>query len=122
MSIKPALTAEEWAKATADYDSLYEPFTGLSVQAYNDGSLGVWGSYEGGAQPPAARHALAALALHGQPWGFTREDAAHLRALADAIDRAATAQELFILLQASDPEPLRDLADRIEALLPPREP
>lgn len=39
----------------------------------------------------------------------------HLRALADAMERAETAGELLILLQASDPERLRRIADLIAA-------
>lgn len=51
-------------------------------------------------------HALAALALYGQRFGFTHEDVRILRDLAEELVR----------------DDLHDLADRIEALLPPREP
>src|SRR5690606_30074156 len=51
-------------------------------------------------------HALAALALYGQRFGFTHEDVRSLRDLAEELVR----------------DDLHDLADRIEALLPPREP
>ena len=35
---------------------------------------------------PEARHALAALCLHGQPFGFTREDVERLRDTLDGLD------------------------------------
>jgi hypothetical protein len=56
--------------------------------------------------PPPARDVLAAFALWGQPFGFTREDVAALERAAEALgdDRAAA---------------VRSLADRIGALLPP---
>jgi hypothetical protein len=52
------------------------------------------------------RHGIAAFALWGQPFGFTREDVAELRML------ATRNYEI-------DPEALRSLAERISALLPP---
>lgn len=57
---------------------------------------------------PEDRHALAALALHGQPFGFTW---GHVDALREVIADATGANL----------GPLHDLADRIAALLPPRE-
>lgn len=52
------------------------------------------------------RHALAALALHGQIFGFTREDVQILRTI-----------ELEYI--QGGPFSLTSMADRIEALLPP---
>jgi hypothetical protein len=60
--------------------------------------------------PPPARSALAAFALHEQPFGFTRDDAAVVRRAAETAGTRTA---------APDPELLRSLADRIEALLPP---
>lgn len=57
--------------------------------------------------PPPARPVLAALALDGQPFGFTRDDVATVRR---AAEHGAT---------TADAEALRDLAARLEALLPP---
>lgn len=56
--------------------------------------------------PPPARAVLAAFALWDQPFGFTREDIAVLERAAEALgaDRAG---------------PVRGLAGRIGALLPP---
>ncbi len=56
--------------------------------------------------PPPARAALAAFALHEQPFGFTRQDSAVVRSAAEAA-------------RGGDAELLQSLADRIEALLPP---
>ena len=88
--IKPALTAEEWES------SRYRTWAGASTA----------GDYE--------RHALAALALYGQPFGFTWEDVALLREHAEiAIDDRMSLPDLrrwCVLLET--------LADRIEALLP----
>ena len=56
--------------------------------------------------PPPARAALAAFALHEQPFGFTRRDSAVVRSAAEGAGGDAA-------------ELLQSLADRIEALLPP---
>ena len=58
------------------------------------------------------RHALAALALHDHPAGFTWEDVEELRGVAEDYD-GEPAQQVS--------PTLRYLADRIAALLPPRE-
>ena len=58
------------------------------------------------------RHALAALALHGQPFGFTWDDVDDLREIAPGFHHRGDGQVERALL---------DLADRIAALLPPRE-
>jgi hypothetical protein len=57
--------------------------------------------------PPPARAALAAFALAEQPFGFTRADVQTLR---QAAERAG---------DATVGTALRDLARRLEALLPP---
>lgn len=57
--------------------------------------------------PPPARAALGAFALAGQPFGFSRDDAALVRRAADRLgDQAAR-------------DALHNLAERLEALLPP---
>lgn len=58
-------------------------------------------------EPPPARHALAALCLYGQPFGFTRAD---LEALADVLRQP---------LARGTAAPLVGLSHRIAALLPP---
>jgi hypothetical protein len=83
--IKPALTGEEWESVKSDI----VPETAL-----------------GG-------HALAAMALHGQPFGFTHDDVLTLRLAADTHDNDLDWKERCFKL--------RDTADRIEALLPPED-
>jgi hypothetical protein len=59
------------------------------------------------------RYAVAALALHGMPNGFTRQDLDYLHDAAGTIeDRACTAHD------HATGEALRSLIERIEALLP----
>lgn len=85
--IKPALTPEGWAYAIAagehgrGYDVVFEDLE------------------------PFLCHYIAALALNGQPFGFTWEDIEQLRHGGCDWD---------------DQVHLSDIADRIEALLPPR--
>lgn len=91
--IEPALTAEEWA-ASPNFDNPED-----------------FDRYGG------TRHALAALALNGQPFGFTHEEVELLRAAAeseavgidDPVERARAGADF------------NRLADKLEALLPPRE-
>src|SRR5919202_1198749 len=61
--------------------------------------------------PPPARHALAALALHGQPFGFTDDDARALRQAADALAPVDSRAASEVVSR------LRDLAARLAALL-----
>lgn len=61
------------------------------------------------------RHALAALALHGQPFGFTWGDVDWIRAAAGQL------LDEFDRLRADHATGLNAIADRIAALLPPRE-
>ena len=105
--VKPAMTAEEWAHAKQV----------TWAERWVD---------------PDDPHQIAALALHDQPFGFTWEDVDALRGVgrglaefmrnygtghgiispaAERAMREAMASALF----------LPDLADRIAALLPPRE-
>jgi hypothetical protein len=92
--ITPALTPEQWWLA----------------RGAKEISLGEEWLHVGNAliDPRLDRHALAALALHGQPFGFTHED----------VDELREAYEADPLLVGRD---VLDIADRIAALLPPRE-
>jgi len=58
-------------------------------------------------------HQAAALALHGQPFGFTRDDVYLLTGLAH--------QSYAFRIMAENAAQLRKLAGRIAALLPPEE-
>lgn len=98
---QPALTPEEWGRRMA----AGEPsplIPGDADRRYLD------------------RHATAAVCLHGQPFGFTWEDVDLLRGAADywrPQDGDAREWDGFAARQQA----MRDLADRIAALLPPRE-
>jgi len=100
---------DAWAKRkperrNEDDDTEYVAKLGLS---YDDGVIVMNRSHDRVLVPPPARAALAALALFGQPFGFTHEDVASVRQASERL--------------SSDPAaaPLRGLADRLEALLPP---
>ena len=67
---------------------------------------------EDGAYFRPHRHALAALALHDQPFGFTGDDLATLYLLVEILPRTG--------VHRSHVAALRSIAERIEALLPPR--
>ena len=91
--VQPALTAEEWtAIRTA------EQWVNEVVLVLKDGSLFT----------PTA-HQCAAIDLHGEPFGFTPEDVATLRALSVSLYKGGI----------SEARTVESLADRIEALLPP---
>jgi hypothetical protein len=98
--IKPALTEQEWI----DYGE-GEDMGPLKFEDYfGDLYVNQAGPIEG-----KDRHAIAAMALHKQPFGFsfTREDVAMLRNVINP--RHPSPRERACL----------DLADRISALLPP---
>jgi hypothetical protein len=112
-TVGPALTPEGWARQSLAIDGGAE-----IVGIRRDGNValivregprrGVWGDpgTAAGIVRPELRHALAALCLYGEPYGFTREDV----------------EFLGMMAQASDPmfgNFARSLADRIAALLPP---
>jgi hypothetical protein len=124
--IRPAMTAEEWSRARAH---------GLEAEEYptvrfvlRDGCLDIETPADFEASP-RDRHALAALALYGQPFGFTRGDVTLLHNVAHGLDvnGEPTHGILEVLMALTDQEEdetrsaLLDLAARIEALLPPEE-
>lgn len=94
--VKPALTAEEWSKILA----------GIAGHAILPKSF------------PERRHSEAALALYGQPFGFTWEDVDFLNGLLSGKDRTSDAS--FIAHTLGWHTDLMSLRDRIAALLPPR--
>lgn len=111
----PALTAEEWRDEICDRPSgVVDSWSRVGVSHSVPGGL-----YVEELQPdycaavhvdPRARHALAALALYGQPFGFTHGDL-------DVIQSGVLA-----LREANCPlcaEELEKVADRLRALLPP---
>lgn len=124
--IKPALTAEEWAHVKdGDDDTLgLHPFIvgvdGHGHAGFNaEGILHVASGDE--AYIEGRRHGIAAFALYGQPFGFTRNDWATLTAVAELLETMA-ASELFRQGDlGADAYSCRSIADRIAALLPPRD-
>lgn len=111
---KTAPTPEEWARVIPGSDN---PYTGIYSERYAAVTFKLGTNGEVGIVTPADialagrdRHALAALCLHEQPFGFTWEDVDLLSySDLDEFDVAATGR-------------LNSLADRIAALLPPRKP
>jgi hypothetical protein len=104
--IKPALTPEEWARKRAERPQPKEPGYVVVTPYVEDRHWGISVSshYSNASVNKDLRHALAALCLHGQAYGFTREDVA-------ALER--------VQLEVGG---LQSLIDRLEALLPPEEP
>lgn len=132
---KPALSNEEWARREVEFDDDGKPggwvaHEGMVVlrsdtfEAVPDSfdTLGTNSVYVGTYNKkgvatrwgirlrPHQRHATAALCLHGQPFGFTREDVETI--LAGAL---ALREDGCDLLSAE----LAAIADRVGALLPP---
>lgn len=98
--VTPALTPAEW---TVAHDVTRD--TTLPVHLAPDGKLELPDAIYEYRVDGRERHQIAALALHGQTFGFTREDVA-LALMPDCCaDGPSEAQ--------------RSLAARIEALLPP---
>lgn len=108
MSVRPALTAEEWAGWSSVGVELDEGVDGVLVQRIGVSRIdieperGTVATFDDG-----MIHALAALCLHGQPFGFTRADV-ELVLRHDLYDH-----------EHPTAKALRDLAGRIAALLPP---
>lgn len=114
-TVKPALTAEEWARPSAYRDAVgWDRY--VERHANDPEKLVVGDTCLSGLSPgsysfgPEIFHPLAALCLHEQPFGFTWEDVDHLRESIHEWDEQRRQRLEWVL---------RDLADRIEALLPP---
>lgn len=109
--VKPALTAEEWATLRKQ---------GRVVVGCDNVSATITTAIPG--HSPLA-HSIAAVALHGQPFGFTREDVAIVRECVEHLGCNCGENSCHDHLdtKAAD-DLLRSLAARIEALLPPETP
>ena len=120
--ISSALTAEQWE--SLDYRQAARELDGWAREAGRrsgdpteyvakigldqNGSVIVMNrSHDRVLVPPPARAALAAFALAEQPFGFTQEDVATVRAVAAASQDSGASGAL------------RSLAKRLEALVPP---
>ena len=102
--IRPALSAEEWGHARVYADE------GRGADHFRA---------EAGPMTWIEPHKVAALALYGQPFGFTWEDVDELLAQAERSDFAdRTGDNSGYGMYGGH---CRDLAARIAALLPPRE-
>lgn len=114
-TVRPALTPEEWKLLSCE-----TPLekVALGMDASMSTMLVVTHRTETGATLVGTRelHAVAALALHGQPFGFTWKDVALLRRRADREE------EELAMHGARGTSQLRSLADRIAALLSPETP
>ena len=132
--VKPALTREEWERlewrGEGERDGSGYQFVALDPEGRL--SAGSWNpDYAlgdvSGPLPDDGRKAIAALCLHDQPFGFTREDVVRHR------ECAKRDREIFHVAGLSD-DPEDDyvefeaahridwhesMVDRIEALLPP---
>lgn len=93
----PAMPPEEW---NAQLARSPEERRACLVHAKNEADADGW----------LTIHGLAALALYGQPFGFTREDVQKLRKIHDDAD---------LRLGYDDRQFVSALARRIESLLPP---
>jgi hypothetical protein len=94
--IEPALSSQEWAEP---YPVVRDDVT-MQVKMRGDGTCRIYiEKFSSPVDEERSLHAIAALALHGQEYGFTREDVAQVK------------QHGF-----------DSLANRIAALLPPGQP
>ena len=113
----PALSAEEW-KASAVFRENLEFFwhvRGVELRIDDDERVDCGPTVRG----DGPRHALAALCLYQQPFGFTAED---VEALNEAVAELLQPGNLAPPLpwQVRSAKALRSLASRIAALLPPQ--
>ena len=111
--ITPALTAAEWAEEVPD--NLDERIR--------------WACHEAGYNDSVSRHALAALALYSQPYGFTREDVELLQKTVYPLYAlsGSVSGDAIIVVESNESRAVREaallnLTSRIEALLPPETP
>lgn len=99
--IKPAMPREEWrAQLARTPEDRRQHLIWAKDEADADGWLTI--------------HGLAALALHGQPFGFSREDAAFLRDLVSGYESGDWGFHFEEEIAKAN-----SMADRVEALLPP---
>jgi hypothetical protein len=123
-TVQPALTPEEWKAPNVIRGSTR---AGLSKGQREQQELIIDNPSRPGSvsfhSDPQERHALAALALYGQTFGFTREDVEMLREEADdVVKEAFEAGERVAASRNPRALSILALADRISALLPPETP
>lgn len=121
-AVTPALSAEEWAESefNATYGRAKTSFhidhkgrcCAHSVMPDETRDVVVLNE---AVDAPVVRLKLAALALHDQPFGFTREDVKLVQSLA----RGSSCDDGRHYLEDGEAEQLESVAGRIAALLPP---
>jgi hypothetical protein len=107
-TIRPALTAEEWKRSLVNHATLRREGIEGNVEYGFRGRLSIGNQHSSGSAPPEWNHVIAALALHGQPFGFTREEL-------DAIEDAAQWTWIFGAVKCGH---LASAAAKLAALLP----
>jgi hypothetical protein len=129
--VRPALTPEEWSGRGFNRPGV--EFTAHERDGTPFRGVAYGMSASGGAESMEvsdtvwhgdARHALAALALHGQPFGFTWDDVDRLRRRAADAEAAHDNPESPMRGEWAVYEEMlafAGLADRIAALLPPQD-
>jgi hypothetical protein len=115
---KPAMSALEWKRQWFEETDRDGPV--VIVELVGD-QLWVIDGESGQRRLILERHALAALCLKDQPYGFTREDVELLRAWAEDMRASAERNDRPTGLSARYAVQIDNLAARIEALLPPEE-
>ena len=111
MSVKPALSAEQWSsgKRIMFREGKYDEGYGVEGMETTGNAYVFDGSWAVSLDADV-RHPLAAVCLYKQPYGFTWRDVDLIRALATWLPPEWRESEASF----------RSIADRIEALLPPR--
>jgi hypothetical protein len=101
--IEPAMSREQWGSAleTGEVEIEGKSVALLSPEVESE---------------PRHLHALAARALHGQPFGFTHADVKSLREMAEAMAAIAQTARTDV---SGELRKINSIAGRIEALLPP---
>ncbi len=111
--ILPALSPTEWATMLTGQGWMDLPNAAGTAQLKDDGKVSLFPNGEAvWLSEPEQKATVAALCLHDQTFGFTREDVDRLISIAELLDTpsvTSTEESWFIA----------SLAARIAALLPP---
>jgi hypothetical protein len=109
-TIPPALAPEGWRE--------FSEGTGDAF-SHRPGDFAEWFEFAHGARPVVSQHALAALALYGQPFGFTEEDVASLQWAAARLEKMLSAEGCEFPASVFELQQIKRLRARLAALLPP---
>lgn len=122
MTLKAAMTKEEWAaKETPGNGNWQDKRDGAVARLeYDPSELYVW--VESGFRVAlGSHHAVAALCLHEQPFGFTWEDVEALHELARLYHAVYGERGNGLMRRHPLGTKAESIASRIEALLPPED-